>query len=184
MAKSKKAIIEDAVESLGWSASFQTQRRRGTGKVEKYISVSGHSDAGEDLEFSEFYDSLDEIPEKFFEAYQDFDTEEHVRMWLEAKQNKVSNVPDAKTLVEDAEWIEQFLLKLAETLRDALAGRKQDVQPEPKDKLQALFDLIDLRDRSRHGVYDAWDTINGLVNEVYGIDIGDALNLWEKQKGA
>ena len=184
MAKSKKKIIEEAVESLGWSVTFDTQKNQ-DGKIEKYVAVSGYSDAGEDIEFIEFYDSLDEIPEKFYERYQDFDVDEHVAMWLEAKQNGTSGVPDARVLVKDAEWTEQFLLKLSEALRDALAGKKPTAEKKTHDeKLQKLMNLIELQDRVHHGVYEAWDTINSLINEVYGIDIGDALVLWEEQKGA
>ena len=185
MAKSEKKIIEEAVESLGWSVMFGTQEGR-DGKLEKYVTVSGHSDAGEDLEFTEFYNSLDEIPKKYVGRYQDFDVDEHVAMWLEGKQNGTRGVPNARILVEDAERIEQFLLKLSESLRDALAGRKTHTGSERSESrlLPKLLDLIDLRDRIHHGVYEAWDTINALVNNIYGIEIGDALNLWEEQKGA
>lgn len=183
MAKSKKEIMKEAIEGQGWSIEFKTQIS-GDRKLEKYVIVSGHSDAGEDLGFLEFYESLDEIPEKFFERYQDFDVDEHVAMWMEGKQNGTRGVPNARILVEDAERIEQFLLKLSETLRDALAGKKPSAEIKKNgDRLQKLFDLIDRRDRAHHGVYEAWDTINTLVNEVYGIDLGDVLNLWEEQKG-
>lgn len=183
MAKSKKQIIEEVVESFDWSVRFETQKGQ-NGKTEKYVAFDGFSDAGEDLELIEFYDNLCEIPDKLFERYEDFDVEEHVSMWLEGKQNGVRCVPDVETLVKDAKWIENFILELAEALRDALTGRKPRKKPDPNDKLQELFDLIDRRDRAERGVYDAWDKINGLVNEVYGIDIGDALVLWTEKKGA
>ena len=128
MAKSKKRIIEDVTESFGWQAGFHKQKKKmyNGGKwdkeaTEKYVTFSGYSNAGEDLEFVEFYDRLDEIPEKLFERYQDFDVDEHVEMWLEGKMYGVKGVPSARVLVEDAEWIEQFILKLAETLLDALS---------------------------------------------------------------
>lgn len=182
MAKSKKQIIQDVVENIGWSVSFDTQKDQ-NGKTETYVSFSGYSEAGEDLELIEFYDSLDDIPENLYERYQGFDTEEHVTMWLEGKRNGARSVPDVETLVKDAKWIENFILELSEALRDALEGREPKKKLDPNSKLQELFDLIDRRDRAERGVYDAWDKINGLVNEVYGIDIGDALILWAEEKG-
>lgn len=183
MAKSKKRIIEETVETFDWTVRFETQKGQ-NGKTEKYVAFDGYSEAGEDLELIEFYDRLDDIPCKLYERYQDFDIEEHVEMWLEGKSNGVRDIPDVKTLVKDAEWIENFILELSYALREALEDRKPKKRPDPNDKLQELFNLIDLRDRTERGVYDAWDKINGLVNEVYGIDIGDALVLWTEKKGA
>ena len=48
--------------------------------------------------------------------------------------------------------------------------------------LQKLFELIDHRNRTERDVYTAWDKINSLVNETYGIDLSDALNTWEAQQ--
>ena len=50
-------------------------------------------------------------------------------------------------------------------------------------KFLELTNLIDYKDRCSRGVYDAWDLINGLVNEVYGIDISEALDFWEQHNG-
>lgn len=49
------------------------------------------------------------------------------------------------------------------------------------NKFQELTDRIDRKDREHNNVWDAWDLINGLVNEIYGIDIGEALDAWEAQ---
>lgn len=48
------------------------------------------------------------------------------------------------------------------------------------NKFQKLTDLIDRKDRKYRNAWEAWDLINGLVNEVYGIDIGEALDCWEE----
>lgn len=50
------------------------------------------------------------------------------------------------------------------------------------DKFPQLTEKIDLADRRHHGAWEAWDFINGLVKEVYGIDIGDALALYENTR--
>ena len=184
MAKSKKKIIEDTVEELDWSVSFETQKGHTTGKMEKYASFSGYSQAGEDLEFVEFYDSLDELPMKLFERYQDFDTEEHVKMWLEGKSNGVGGVPDVETLVKDANWIENFLLELSEALRDALAGKKLKKKKSPEDQLRELTDRLDAEVASNAEARKAWEFADGLVKAVYGASIEEVLIHYADQKGA
>lgn len=184
MAKSKKKIIEDAVEELDWSVSFETQKNHATGKTDKYASFSGYSEAGEDLEFVEFYDSLDELPGKLFERYQDFDTEEHVKMWLEGKSNGVRGVPDVETLVKDANWIEDFLLELSEALRDALDGKEPKKKKSPEDKLRELTDRLDAEVASNTEARKAWEFADGLVKAVYGAGIEEVLIHYADQKGA
>lgn len=47
-----------------------------------------------------------------------------------------------------------------------------------------LIALIDLQDRISCGAWSAWDFINGKVNEIYGVDLGDILAFWEKHHPA
>lgn len=48
-----------------------------------------------------------------------FDVDEHVEMWLEARQNGTAGVPPARILVHDAEDIEKMLLDLVDALATA-----------------------------------------------------------------
>lgn len=49
-------------------------------------------------------------------------------------------------------------------------------------KFQELVALIDQKDRSNNfTAWAEWDSVNAMVNQVYGINIGDALEAWEKQ---
>lgn len=123
MATTKKAII-DAAEELGWSCTFDKQRRKvyNDGKwdkeiTEKYVEFSQFSPAGQDFSFDVWYDNLGEIMYKVYEYYQDYDVEEEVLMWLEAKRNGIAGVPDVQTLVHDQEEIEQMILELAEAIK-------------------------------------------------------------------
>lgn len=50
--------------------------------------------------------------------YENFDIDEHIEMWVEAKQNGVSGVPSIRELVDDAEEIEAMILKLLQTLQE------------------------------------------------------------------
>ena len=47
-----------------------------------------------------------------------FDAEEHVRELLNAKANGLGDVPDVKTLVEDADDIQEMLDELADALEE------------------------------------------------------------------
>ena len=77
--------------------------------------LENHSPAGEDIIVT--LDN-DNIPEDALGEYDSFDEEDHVRMWLNAKE-RVSGVPDMKTLVEDAAAIKEMLRQLAEALEEA-----------------------------------------------------------------
>ena len=50
--------------------------------------------------------------------YEDFDVDEHIEMWIEARRNGTAGVPSIRELVEDAEAIEAMILELSQTLRD------------------------------------------------------------------
>ena len=110
--------------------SFEKQKRTvcNGGKwdkevTEKYVEFSQMSSAGEDFSFYVFYDRLEDIPREVYEYYDDFDVDDHVRMWLEAKKNGVGGVPNARVLVKDAEEIEEMILTLSMAIRDAFGKR-------------------------------------------------------------
>ena len=107
---SKKKII-DTAEELGWSVDFDTEEYP-RGKREKMATFSQVSPAGEDFSFYVFYENLPGIAREVYSYWQDFDVDEHVRMWLDAKANGVVGVPDAVTLVDDAREIETMLENL------------------------------------------------------------------------
>ena len=48
--------------------------------------------------------------------YESFDIDDHIEMWVEAKKNGVSGVPPTRTLVADAEAIDDMLEHLAYVL--------------------------------------------------------------------
>lgn len=71
------------------------------------------SDAGENLiETIQCNGSIHELRKEMLQIWQNFDIEEHVMMWLEAKKNGMQGVPDVATLVEDAQKIEKMYEKL------------------------------------------------------------------------
>lgn len=68
------------------------------------------------IDSEDFFDATvagENLPEEVFEYYQAFDVDEYVAMYLEAKQNGLAGVPNARGLVEDAEDMEARLEELA-----------------------------------------------------------------------
>ena len=97
----------DVLEKLDWRVCGYTD----DGGVE----LENYSPAGEDFLMCV---SVKDFPGSVMEYYNDFDVDDHIEMWIEARRNGVSGVPDTRTLVQDAEAIEEML----ETLAGALAG--------------------------------------------------------------
>lgn len=111
-----KALIEKA-EKLGWVVH----------RYDDGIEFEQGSPAGEDFIF---YASLPDLVREVREYYNDFDPEEHVEMWVEAKRNSDNpnrgSIPSIRTLVKDADEIEEML----KTLADALDEVDQEVRLE------------------------------------------------------
>lgn len=98
----------DVLEDLEWNVESYTDDGR--------VEIGKYSPAGED--FSICVD-VDGIADAVAEYAADFDTEEHIRMWIEAKASGVGGVPSIKALVEDADAIQNMLDELAEALKKA-----------------------------------------------------------------
>lgn len=99
----------DACEKLDWSV-----HKDDGGMVE----LETYSPAGENfiiaVEVEGFADNI-----KAYAA--GFDIDEHIAMWIAAKQNGVRGVPSARELVHDAEYIKKMLQELAAALLTAQA---------------------------------------------------------------
>lgn len=115
--KITKKKIEDVAEELGWSVDWQTQEYP-KGKIEKMVEFGRESSAGEDFSFCVFYDTLRDIAHELYAQWQNFDIEEHVKMWLDAKSNGVGGVPDIVTLVKDAQEIDDMCEELWLAVKD------------------------------------------------------------------
>lgn len=121
----------DAIESnddLKWYVSKYVDH---SNLKESYLQFEGGSPAGEDISFSVDFDAsklpceqIQEIIDDLDSYYECFDTEEHVTMLLEAKNNGLAGVPDVETLVKDAKEIDNMIRQLSEFV-DKLP--KQDV---------------------------------------------------------
>lgn len=93
-------------EQLEWSI---------TKEGDNEFCVSKFSPAGEDFGFDVICDgSFAEFADKITECYEDFDVDDHIEMWIEAKRNGVSGVPSTRQLVKDAEDIDDMLRQLSD----------------------------------------------------------------------
>lgn len=98
----------DALEDQGWSVESYTDDGR--------VEIGKCSPAGEDFNICV---DVDGIADAVAEYAADFDTEEHIRMWIEANASGVGGVPSIKALVEDADAIREMLDELADALKKA-----------------------------------------------------------------
>ena len=94
----------DICESLDW-----TIREYDDGTVE----VCQASPAGEDFFFTA---NVKNFPQEVEQYADDFDPDEHIEMWIEARKHGTAGVPSTRELVHDAEAIQKMLKELAEAL--------------------------------------------------------------------
>lgn len=108
----------DKAEELGWCVH----------ESDTEWEFIQNSPAGEDFFFDISADNVhnaDDMVREIRSYANDFDAEEHAKMWIEA-QGRVSGVPDLKTLVKDADDIKLMLNKLASAMEDVLKGESDD----------------------------------------------------------
>lgn len=110
-----KRKIEDVADTLDFCVTFGTQLGR-NGDTEKYVEFEGCSPAGEDILWTEFYDRLDDIPDKLIERYHDFDPDAHAAGWYNAGRGEPSSLQE---LLDDANAQEDMLAELIRFLRKA-----------------------------------------------------------------
>ena len=95
--------------------------------------ISKHSPAGEDFCFNiQCSNAVEDAINAIAEYTNSFDEEEHIKMWLNAKDidNNRLNVPSITELVEDAKNIKQMLTELSEGLVSESELDKEDFEPD------------------------------------------------------
>lgn len=98
------------IEDLGWSVV----------EFDDGLAISQYSPAGEDFLFEiSTKTSITKAIQEIEEYSKNFDEEEHVEMWVEAKYHGSGNreaIPSIRELVYDAEAIHNMLRELADYL--------------------------------------------------------------------
>lgn len=106
----------DILRLMGWNVSSYTDDGR--------VELEWYTPAGEDFCICV---EVENFPDAVAEYAADFDIDEHIAMWIEAKHNGVKGVPSARELVHDAEFIDKYLQELAAAL--AAAGGTLQCNP-------------------------------------------------------
>lgn len=98
----------DVLERLDWAVSSYTDDGR--------VELEKYSPAGEDFLMCV---EVENFPAAVAEYWEDFDQDEHIEMWIEARRNGTGGVPPTRELVHDAEAIDDMLKELADALAAA-----------------------------------------------------------------
>ena len=116
----------ERAEELGWCYRKEEQESPlGNGQVDRYIEFERYTPAGEDFLFTVFYEKPEYLPREIMSYADDFDLNDHVLRWLDAKRNGDSTVPDVVELVDDGRWIQNELKILAEELNREMIRLKE-----------------------------------------------------------
>lgn len=104
--------LKEIIKKLGWEVIEENYGGKAIGwNLQKY------SPAGEDFNFSICHNNdVRKALQEISEYAENFDEEEHINMWLEAKRNNVRGIPCIKELVADAEEISNMLMELSNYL--------------------------------------------------------------------
>lgn len=78
------------------------------------IELEQYSPAGEDFSFT--IDRNKDLVEQVEDYAENFDIDEHIEFWVNAKSEGARGVPSVRELVEDAKDIEKMLWDLANAL--------------------------------------------------------------------
>lgn len=105
-------ILVKEAEELDWIVDFGEQSDR-NGGIEKYAEFFKYSPEGEDFSFTVFYEDPVSLVNAVREAAEDFDIDDHIEMWIEARNNGVHGIPSTRALVEDAAAIKEMMEQLA-----------------------------------------------------------------------
>ncbi len=114
------ATATTIAEKLGWTVHIEN------GKVE----FSQYTPAGE---YFSFEVSEDNIAHEVYVYMDNFDVDEHIAMWIRAKESGVNGVPTVSELLDDAQFIKDELKTLSRCIS------RGEIIPEP---LGACLDSI------------------------------------------
>lgn len=109
-------MLLDKAEEMGWN--WETYIEPGSRRT--YVEIGQSSPAGEDFSMTIDFDEenqADSSKDSLESYYEDFDIDEHIEMWIEAKRSGMSGVPSTRELVKDAEAIDGMILELSQALQ-------------------------------------------------------------------
>lgn len=108
--------IFSIMQELEWNVGTPKRNKESNTELE----VETWSPAGENIvDYLIFDGTPDDLLRELKERYDSFDVDDHVAMWVEARQSR-SGIPNIRTLVDDADAIEDMYLKLYESVEKLL----------------------------------------------------------------
>lgn len=141
-------------EDLGWDVTVGND---GTVELEKY------SPADEDFIFTVHMSNFVKEVEEYAD---DFDIDDHIAMWIEAKNNGTAGIPSTRELVHNAEAIKEMLNELAEALT---ADGKSTIAEIIASNVDILpTSSVEIRNTA-YQMYQMWWCVN------HGVTIADIL---------
>lgn len=117
--KSLREVLIEAAEALDWSCVVEEYSNG------NFLRFGKYSPAGEDFSIS-VSDNPETIVREVIKVAENFDVDEHVELWLDARKSGVSGVPNSiRDLLEDAEAIQEMLCELSDKLSEAATKFEQ-----------------------------------------------------------
>ncbi len=112
-----------------------------------YCDVSQHSPAGEDFNFTIEHDGTSQsFVEAVVNYVRAFDADEHIEMWTRARNEGAQGVLEIRTIVRDADDLNEMLGDLSQALQismDAFGDRR----PVTHGTTHDIYDFLDHMDR-------------------------------------
>ena len=101
----------DVLENHEWRVCGYTDDGR--------VELENYSPAGEDFIICV---NVENFPEAVVECAADFDVDDHIEMWVEARHSGRGGIPSIRRLAIDAEAIDDMLQELAGALMESEAA--------------------------------------------------------------
>lgn len=164
--------ISAAVEAIGFSVKFDTQRNY-KGKLEKFAQFNGFTNQDRELEYTEFYKNIAELPGLLRDRWGDYDVEEETERWLGAKNNGLQGVPTLLQLIDDCKEEEKLIWRLSEAVEAGLHGKLPEPEKTGKmaaNEYDALLEAA-LSAPNASLTKDALGAVEKIVKDACGHDI-------------
>lgn len=102
--------LKQAIENIGWHV-YESN----IGLSMKDWKISKYSPAGQEFVFTIYhYNDIEEVICEIDKYACCFDVNEHVKMWIDANNNDLKNIPSISELVDEARGIQEMLDKLSD----------------------------------------------------------------------
>lgn len=114
----KMITFEDIEAKIKEETDWRIVSRDNSAKGFAVWELENFSPAGEDLVISVGGITPEGMIRDIVDFANNFDPDEHIERWIEARHNGVRVVPSIRVLVEDADAIEEMLQELADKVNE------------------------------------------------------------------